>query len=202
MPKQLVILCHGVGSDGDDLISLAPYWGRTLPDAVFVSPHAPAPYDMAPMGRQWFSLGDMDLAKLGDGVRRAALVLTAFIGEQLTKYALPPTEYALMGFSHGAMTVLFTGLRQANAPRAILAFSGALLEPATLRAEIKNHAPVLLGHGAMDQVVPAFLARDAAAALRDASVPVETVISPQLGHGIDNLLLDAGATFLQKAFGA
>ena len=200
-PKQLVILCHGVGSDGDDLISLAPYWGRMLPDAIFVSPHGPEPYDMAPMGRQWFSLGDRDPTKLGAGVRRAAPVLNEFIGEQLAKYALPPTAYALMGFSQGAMTALFVGLRQADAPRAILAFSGALLEPGTLQAEMKNHAPVLLGHGGADQVVPTSLSRDAEAALREASVPVESVVSPQLEHSIDNLLLDAGGSFLRKAFG-
>jgi phospholipase/carboxylesterase len=197
-----VILCHGVGSDGNDLISLAPYWARVLPDAVFVSPHGPEPFDMAPMGRQWFSLGDRDLTKLGAGVRRAAIVLDAFIDAQLAKYALPPTAYALMGFSQGAMTVLFTGLRRAEAPRAILAFSGALIAPETLPAEAKNQAPVLLGHGEADPVVPAFLSRDAAAALQALSIPVQTVFSPALEHSIDNLILDAGAVFLRKAFSA
>jgi phospholipase/carboxylesterase len=149
-PEQLVILCHGVGADGNDLIDLAPYWARVLPDAIFVAPHAPEPFDMAPMGRQWFPLSNLDPAKLGVGVRRAAKVLDLFIDEQLAKYALPPTAYALMGFSQGAMTALFTGLRRVNAPRAILAFSGALIAAETLRSEMKNHAPVLLGHGEAD----------------------------------------------------
>ena len=199
-PKQLVILCHGVGADGHDLIDLAPYWGRALPDAVFVSPHGPEPFDMAPMGRQWFSIGDLDPAKLGSGVRRAAVVLNAFIDMQLKKYQLPPTAYALMGFSQGAMTALFTGLRREPAPRAILAFSGALIDPGSLGAELRNHAPVLLAHGEADPVVPAFRSRDAEAALKAAQVPVETVFSPKLEHGIDDIILTAGALFLQKAF--
>jgi len=202
VPKQLVILCHGVGSDGNDLISLAPYLGNVLPDAVFVSPNGPEPYDMAPMGRQWFSLIDRSPAKLAAGARRASPVLNEFIDQQLEKFALPPTAYALIGFSQGAMMVLFTGLRRPEAPRAILALSGALVDPDTLQAEMKNHAPVLLGHGGADQVVPAFLSRDAEAALKAASVPVQTILSPQLGHSIDDVILGAGIAFLQKAFGA
>lgn len=199
-PRQLVILCHGVGADGHDLIDLAPYWGQALPDAVFVAPHGPEPFDMAPVGRQWFPIGDLNPATLGSGVRRAAASLDAFIDQQLEKYGLPKTAYALMGFSQGAMTALFTGLRRPHAPRAILAFSGALIAPESLAAEMKNHAPVLLAHGEMDPVVPAFRSRDAETALKQAGVPVETVFSPKLEHGIDDIILTAGALFLQKAF--
>jgi phospholipase/carboxylesterase len=199
-PKQLVILCHGVGADGNDLIELAPFWAGGLPDAVFVAPHAPEPFDMAPVGRQWFSLGDLDPAELGAGVRRAAKVLDEFIDEQLAKYSLPPTAYALMGFSQGAMTALFTGLRRADAPRAILAFSGALIEPESLQAEMKNQAPVLLAHGEADQIVPVFRSRDAEAALRAVKIPVEALYVANLGHGIDDTVLDAGASFLKKSF--
>jgi phospholipase/carboxylesterase len=195
-----VILCHGVGADGHDLIDLAPYSSQALPDAVFVAPHGPEPFDMAPVGRQWFSIGDLDPAKLGGGVRRAAVALDGFIDQQLAKYDLPPTAYALIGFSQGAMTVLFTGLRRAHAPRAIIAISGALIDPGSLATELKNQAPVMLAHGEADEVVPAFRSRDAAAALKAVHVPVETVFSPKLGHGIDDIILTAGALFLQKAF--
>jgi len=199
-PRQLVVLCHGVGADGHDLIDLAPYWGRALPDAIFVSPHGPEPFDMAPVGRQWFPIGDLDLTKFGAGVRRAAAALDSIIDEQLKKYDLTPTEYALMGFSQGAMTALFAGLRRQHPPRAILAFSGGLIDPDSLAAELKNHAPVLLAHGEADPVVPALRSRDAETVLKAAGVPVETVFSQKLEHGIDDILLTAGALFLQKAF--
>ncbi len=47
-PEQLAMMLHGVGADGNDLIGLAPFFQRTLPGALFVSPHAPYPFDMAP----------------------------------------------------------------------------------------------------------------------------------------------------------
>jgi phospholipase/carboxylesterase len=105
-----------------------------------------------------------------------------------------------MGFSQGAMTVLFTGLRRVTAPRAILAFSGALIAPETLLAEIANRSPVLLVHGEADDVVPAGRSRDAEAALRAAGVPVEASYIPRLGHGIDDTGLAMGALALQRGF--
>jgi phospholipase/carboxylesterase len=48
--RQLVVLLHGVGANGDDLIHLAPAIAAALSFAAFVAPHAPEPYDMAPLG--------------------------------------------------------------------------------------------------------------------------------------------------------
>ncbi len=54
-PSSLVVLLHGVGADGNDLIGLAPYWAPLLPGTEFLAPDGPEPCDMAPFGRQWFS---------------------------------------------------------------------------------------------------------------------------------------------------
>ena len=56
-PKQLVVLLHGWGADGNDLIGLAPALAPVLPDAEFLAPDGPFDCD-AGFGRQWFSLGD------------------------------------------------------------------------------------------------------------------------------------------------
>ena len=200
--RQLVMLCHGVGADGNDLIDLAPYWARAIPDAAFVAPHAPDPFDLAPFGRQWFPIGTLDPHALGGGVRRARAALDPFIDAELTRLGLPADAYALMGFSQGAMTVLFTGLRRAVPPRAILAYSGALLAPESLPAELVGRPPVLLVHGEADEIVPPSRSRDAEAALRAAGVPVESLLVPKLAHGIDDSGLSLGALTLQRAFAA
>jgi phospholipase/carboxylesterase len=198
-PTQLVVLCHGLGADGHDLIDLAPTWGHALPDAAFVSVDAPFAHDSG-FGRQWWSVADRSPPVVEAGVRHAAGFLERFIDAELQRLGLPADRYALMGFSQGAMTVLFTGLRRASAPRAILAFSGALIAPESLATELANHAPVLLVHGEADDVVPAQRSRDAEAALRAANVPVEAVYVPRLGHGIDDTGLAMGALTLQRAF--
>lgn len=197
--KGIVFLLHGVGADGHDLIDLAPRWSQAVPDALFISPHAPTPYQGAPFGRQWFDLSDRSPARLEAGVRAVAPVLDAAIARECAAAGIPETHVMLMGFSQGAMTALFCGLRRATPPAAILAYSGLLLGPESLGAELGGRPPVLLVHGEVDEVVPVAGSRAAERQLRDAGVPVEAIYSPRLGHGIDDAGLSAGAISLQRA---
>ncbi len=200
-PQQLVVLLHGLGADGNDLISLAPYWGPALPDAEFVSPDAPFPCDMAPFGRQWFSLQDRSPERVLAGVRASAAMLDGFLDEALAARGLDGGRLALVGFSQGTMMSLYTGLRRAVAPAGIVGFSGALVGADTLPQEIRARPPVLLVHGDADEVVPAQDMPLAVKALEAAGVKVESLIRPGLGHGIDEEGLKRGGAFLRRAFG-
>ncbi len=200
--RQLVALLHGVGADGADLIGLAPVLSQALPDAAFVAPDAPFPCDMAPFGRQWFSLQDRSPARLAAGVRAAEPALRAFVDAELSRLSLPASALALAGFSQGAMMALHTGLRLPEPPAAILAYSGALLAPESLPAEVvaRPPPPVLLVHGELDGVVPVRASRMAEAALLAAGVPVEALYIPRLDHSIDESGLAAGTAALLRAF--
>lgn len=200
--RQLVVLCHGIGADGHDLIDLAPVWSKALPTAAFVAPTAPAFYDQDPqgLGRQWFSVADRTPSVMQAGARRAAAILDPFVDAECRRLNLPAESCALMGFSQGAMLVLFAGLRRTAAPRAILAYSGALLGPDTLAREIANRAPVLIVHGEADDVVACARSKEAETVLRANRVPVEGHYISGLGHGIDEAGLSLGAMTLQRAF--
>jgi len=195
-PRQLVVLLHGVGADGADLIGLAPDWARLLPHAAFVAPDAPEPCDMAPFGRQWFSLAERTPARMEAGVRAAAPLLGDFLQAELDRLGLPAAALALMGFSQGAMLALFAGLRGGPAPAMILAYSGALLAPDSLGTELRQRPPVLLVHGGADAIVPVAASQAAEAALRGAGVPVEALYPPALAHGIDPAGIAAGGRLL------
>jgi phospholipase/carboxylesterase len=197
-PRALVLLLHGVGADGFDLIDLAPGWGVAVPGALFLAPHAPEPCDMAPYGRQWFSLADRMPARLAAGVRAAAGALDARIDAELARLGLDDGALALMGFSQGAMTALFTGLRRRHPPACILAYAGALLDPATTAAEITSRPPVLLVHGEADPTVPAAASRQAEEVLKACGVEVEAAYRPGLAHGIDEVGVSLGALALQR----
>ncbi len=199
-PRQLVVLCHGVGADAHDLIDLAPAWSHALPDALFVAPDAPLRYDQGPTGRQWFSLQDRTPAVLDAAARQAAPSLLAYIDAELAQAGLPLDAVAMMGFSQGAMMVLHAGLRRRPPPRGILAYSGALLDTPDLATECTGHPPVLLVHGQEDDVVPFGRAGAAESALVRLGIPVQALWCPKLGHGIDDAGLSAGALFLQRLF--
>src|SRR2546428_5442630 len=96
-PRRLVILLHGLGADGNDLIGLQQYWGRLVPEAEFISPNAPFPCEGAPWGYQWFSVRDRSPAAMLGGVRAAAPALDAFIDEELEKRGLDESDAALVG---------------------------------------------------------------------------------------------------------
>jgi phospholipase/carboxylesterase len=198
-PEQLVVLCHGLGADAHDLIGLAPAWGEAVPGALFASVNAPDQH-YSGFGRQWWPVSDPRPEARSEGARRASLYLDAFLDAELSRLGLAPDAYALMGFSQGAMTVLFTGLRRKVGPKAILAFSGALIAPETLDAEHKNKAPVLLVHGDADGQVRVDRSHDAEAVLRATGIPVESLYIPNLGHGIDESGISMGALALRRAF--
>jgi len=199
-PRRLVVLAHGLGADGHDLIDLAPLWGKALPDALFAAPDAPEPNAASAFGRQWFELWGRTPAQLAAGVASGAASLLGFVEAELARLGLPAESVALMGFSQGAMVSLRAGLTRAVPPRAILAYAGALLDPAL--PDRADRPPVLLVHGEADQVAPASASLAAAASLRAAGVAVESRLIPGLGHGLDDEGLSAGALFLQRAFSA
>jgi phospholipase/carboxylesterase len=199
--RSLVVFLHGLGADGDDLISLAPLLGQRLTHAAFVSPHAPFPCDMAPFGRQWFSLQELDPAALLGGVRLAAPVLDAFLDAELERHGLGDDRLALVGFSQGTMMALFVTLRRTNPCAAVVGYSGALIGAEALPEEIASRPPVLLVHGEADEIVPVAALPAAVAALRANSVPVESETRRGLGHGIDERGLALGAAFLARHLG-
>jgi phospholipase/carboxylesterase len=199
--KQLVVFLHGYGSNGDDLISLAPYWADLLPDAEFLSPNAPFPCAQNPFGGfQWFGIEERswDL-KLG-GARAAATVLDAYLDDQLKARGLDESKLALVGFSQGTMMALHVGPRRATAPAAIVGYSGALIAPDALTSDLKSRPPVLLVHGMADELVPFGAMDAAAAALQSFGLSVETLARPGLPHSIDPEGLARGGQFLQKNF--
>lgn len=198
-PRQLVILLHGLGADGNDLIGLAPIWAPLLPEAEFVAPNAPFACDMAPSGHQWFSAQDRSPAAVLAGVRAAAPMLDAFIDAALAERGLGDGDMALVGFSQGTMMALYVGLRRAAAPAGIVGYSGRLLAPELLPAELRSRPPVLLVHGTEDPLVPYASLATAKSALDAAGIAVETLTCPGIGHSIDETGLRRGGHFLRDA---
>jgi len=197
----LVVLLHGLGADGNDLISLAPLLARALPQAAFVSPNAPFSCDMAPFGFQWFSFQSQGADDILAGVERAAPLLEAFLDTELARRGIAPDRLALLGFSQGTMMALHVGLRRAAPPAAIVGFSGALIASERLAQEIRARPPVTLVHGNADPVVPHAALAAAEAALAAHGVPVMSTTRPGLGHGIDEIGIELASQALTAALG-
>lgn len=195
---SLVILLHGVGADGADLISLADAWGRALPHTAFASPNGPEPCDMAPFGYQWFSLMDRSPESLAAGVAAAAPKVDAFIDREMASLGLTSAQTALVGFSQGCMMALHVAPRRAEPLACVLGYSGALLGAESLERDARSRPPLFLVHGELDEVVAVDATRWAAQGLTAAGFDVEARIERGLGHGIGPYGLNGGADFLAK----
>ena len=196
-PKQIVLLLHGYGSSGADLISLAPHWQQALPDALFLAPDAPQRCGMG-AGYQWWPLMAFTTQALAAGAAGAAPAIDAFIDRKLEQYGLDEANLALVGFSQGTMMALHVGLRRGKPVAGILGYSGMLTGAADLAHRRIARPPVLLIHGSADPIVPVGALHAAEQALRRAGVDVTTHVSPGLGHSVDPIGLRLGGNFVAK----
>jgi phospholipase/carboxylesterase len=200
-PRSLVILLHGYGSNGEDLIGLVPYWRTALPDTLFLAPDAPQPCPGVPGGRQWWPLTSLTPQARAAGVRVSAPELNAFIDAQLAKYDLGEDRLALVGFSQGTMMALHVGPRRQSALAGIVGYSGMLADSDALAAEGVNKPPVLLVHGDADDVLPVAALHQADECLRALGFEVAAHVSCGLGHSLDDQGLQLGARFLVARLG-
>jgi phospholipase/carboxylesterase len=197
-PKQIVLLLHGFGSSGNDMISLATTWQQSLPDALFLAPHAPQRCSFG-AGYQWWGLSGLSPQALAAGAAQAAPAIDEFITRKLKQYDLTEADLALIGFSQGTMMALHVGLRRPRQIAAIVGYSGMLTGVEALRQTRITRPPVLLVHGSDDEVVPVAALQTAERALKQLGIAVSSHISPGLGHSVDAEGLRLGRDFVVKA---
>jgi len=199
--SALVVLLHGYGANGDDLIGLAEGWRARLPGAAFVAPNAPENIPGMPGALQWFALTLRDPREFWQGVVAAAPGVDRFIDQELARLGIGPDRLALVGFSQGTMLALHVGLRRGRAPAAIVGYSGLLAGPERL-SESKAAPPVLLVHGEADDLIPVEALHLAREALAARGLAVEWHVRPGVPHGIDAGAAWLGAHFLAAALSA
>ncbi len=194
----LVVLVHGYGSNGDDLISLARAIQQALPAAAFVAPNAPSQLPQMAAAYQWWPIETFSMAERAHGAAAAAPGLDAFLTLELEKAEVTSDRLLLVGFSQGTMMALHVGLRRAQPVAGIVGISGMLVAPELLEEEMRTRPPVLLIHGTEDDVVP-FRSMDLAErTLSAAGVEVATHVSEGVGHGVEHDGLVATVNFARR----
>lgn len=199
-PRQIVLLLHGYGSNGADLISFAPHWQAALPDALFLAPNAPQHCGMG-SGYQWWPLAAFTPQALATGAASAAPAIDAFIDRKLAQYGLGEADLAIVGFSQGTMMALHVGLRRPSPVAAIVGYSGMLTGAPDLAHVDISKPPVLLVHGSADPIVPVAALHAAKRDLDHLGASVKTHISHGLGHSVDPVGLRLGLDFIREGLG-
>jgi phospholipase/carboxylesterase len=173
-PKFVVVLCHGYGAPGTDLVGIADPLLRFDPQiaqhVVFIFPEAPL--SLAPQGyaggRAWWHidlqrlLSDPSPATLDtfrsacpEGLEQARSMLMLAIDEAREKWNLPIDRFVIGGFSQGSMLATDVSLHLAEPPALLCILSGATISEEKWRALALKRGPlrVLQSHGRYDDVL-------------------------------------------------
>jgi phospholipase/carboxylesterase len=200
-PKRLVILFHGIGVNGQNLIDIAGVLNRFIPDTHFIAPNAPFPYDMDRGNEyQWFSRQDRSEQAIMEGLQQVEPIVNEFIDSQLQRFNLREEDVAVLGFSQGTMVALHCFLRRPKPVALIAGFSGALIAPNLLETELKSKPPVLLSHGEDDNILPIGLMHQAEEVLRSHNVEVEARSYRDLAHAIGQEGFERAIDRFKEAF--
>lgn len=194
-PKLAVVLCHGYGAPGTDLVPLARemrFLEPKLKDARFYFPEAPLSLDGMMPGfmdsRAWWHIDVMALQmalmrgdtkslqdQVPDGLSSARRKMRALLDIVLSETGLGFDRVVLGGFSQGAMLTTDVTLRLEEAPAALCILSGTLLCASQWRALApkRKGLTVFQSHGRQDPLLPFSAAEDLRTLLKDADMEVE-----------------------------
>lgn len=195
---SLVVMLHGFGSNGEDLIDLAPMLAENLPHTAFYSPNGPEVTNMG-VGYQWFDDNDFTFINR-EGIGEAKDAIESYLSMLSKKHNVPFNRIVLLGFSQGSMTSLFAAPRLSESLAGVIAFSGRLMWDEELKEPTATYhkMPVLLSHGEEDDVVPASSSVQSEQHLKSLGFDVELHLHAGLAHGIDMRGIQDARTFLSR----
>ncbi|SDS44963.1 phospholipase/carboxylesterase [Formosa sp. Hel1_31_208] len=180
----LLIMCHGYGSDENDLFSFA----QELPEELFII-SLRAPYPMQPFGNAWYAINfDAQQNKWND-VEQAIESrdkISNFIDEACAKYPVDKNNVTLLGFSQGTILSYAVALTYPEKVKNIIALSGYVSEdmlPKNLKNTRFSHLDFYCSHGSVDQVIPVDWARKAPKFLDQLNIK-HTYSEFPVGHGV------------------
>lgn len=194
--KNVVMMLHGLGSHGGDLIDLAAYIEQEIPDTAFISPNAIEQYDGG-YGYQWFSLQDRSIDGMSNALDKNLGNIVQFIEDKMREYSMQ--KVALLGFSQGVMTSIGAMLKMGNKVSCVVGFSGAAIPQVQISDSMSTAVPVCMIHGTSDDVLSVdYMERSKDYLLSLGFNRVDTHRIPGLKHSIDMKGLKICTNFLKE----
>ena len=192
------ILLHGWGSNGDDLIQIAPEFAKNFENMVFLSPNAPDVCSANPYGRQWFEIkNDLEKTSLLDLTFSEELIMK-FIDECISRFKISSSKIFLLGFSQGSTMAMHIGLHYKKKLAGVLAFSGILLFDEKFKNYKKNDTPFLIVHGKEDEVVPHQFLDYSYNKLLELNISAEKLSLDNLAHSINIQGIESAKNFISE----
>jgi phospholipase/carboxylesterase len=188
-PHPTIIALHGWGANALDLLGLAPHLGGG--DYLVLCPQGPIEVPVGPgvNGYGWFPI-TMGAPPDPAAFAHACAALDAFIDAAQRRYPIAADRVALLGFSQGGVMAYAQALRPRLRLAAVAAlstwFAPALIDPTS--APRLDGLPVLVQHGADDELIQVARGRESVERLRELGADV-TYREYPMGHEISGASL-------------
>ena len=197
-PKQIIILCHGYGGNGQDISVLANSWRRFLPNAIFLCPNAPEVCAVNVQGYQWFDLNTEDDKIILEKSLVAEKKLNTFLDQVLNNFQLDVRNLALVGFSQGCMIIIQTALKKKEQINCLVGYSGKIINKQHLSGKIISKPKIFLMHGDGDTLVSPSYLLEAKEFLVQHDLKIRTKLFKNCDHKISVEGSSLGLEFLRK----
>ena len=198
--KNIIVLLHGYGGDGNDIAQVTLNWKRFLPNTLFMCPNAPEVCSINPSGYQWFDLSQDNEQFILKESKKNEKILKKFLDEVKKEFSLTNSKICLSGFSQGCMMSINVGLSSDEKYSGILGFSGKIINSIDLSKRINQKPEILLIHGENDDIVPCVKSLEAKDFLERNKVSVNLEIIKNCGHHIPIEASSIGLKFIKKIF--
>lgn len=195
-PDKLILLFHGVGSHGDNMIALGEFVARLSPDYAVVTVTASEEFDQGIGGRQWFSIDGVDEQNRMQRVSAAMPEFALRIHTYQRMFAMTAQRTILIGFSQGAIMSLHALFYEANIATRVISLSGRMAALPEMPVTPVHGSRFDFIHGALDGVIFPAYANAAMTHLRNIGYAVTMSLVPGAGHEISRDTLNLVATAL------
>ena len=197
-PKQIIILCHGYGGDGQDISVLANNWRRFLPDAVFLCPNAPEVCTVNQLGYQWFDMTVENDEAILEKSLVTEKIFNTFLDQVLDNFQLDEKNLALVGFSQGCMMIIQIALKKKKQINCLVGYSGKIINKRHLSDNIVSRPKIFLMHGDRDTIVSPSYLLESKEFLIQQSLKIKTKLFKNCDHKISVEGASLGLKFLRK----
>ena len=196
--SKLIFILHGYGADANDLLSIAKYWQRFLPEIFFCLPNAPNICQINTRGFEWFDLMQTDEKKIFEESLISQKKLKELIDNKLEILNLKFKDLFLVGFSQGTMMSIQYAISQKKEIAGVLGYSGKIFDYELLSKNLNSRPKIKFLHGNIDEIVPVEEMYIAVDFLKLNKFNVDYKVYDNLNHAISPEGLSDGLNFIKK----
>lgn len=205
--KNIIIMLHGYGSNGDDLIQMANTWKEYFPNVCFSAPNAPFKFDKFPGGFMWFEAypngihyneaSEQQKQKIMKDFSTSCDLIKKHINYLCKEYNLSLNKVFLLGFSQGSMMSIEVGTSLKESIGGIVSLSGRIYTKDFSRFN-KNKIPILIVHGENDNIIPVNRYYETCETLEKNQYAIEKHLIKNMGHTINNDVMQISKNFIKR----